>query len=55
MWLSSLQKNCPVRYDTAKQPLFWQWTYNWATTDMDGDYFMGTQEELNALANIKPQ
>lgn len=53
MWLSSLQANCPNRYDTYKQPEFWQWIYNWNGTDMDGNYFTGTQEQLNLLANIK--
>lgn len=52
MWLSSLQLNCPDRYDTGKLPLFWQNTYGWQGTDQDGDYFTGTQEELNKLANI---
>lgn len=52
MWLSSLQKTCPNRYDTNTQPQFWQWTYNWNGTDMDGNYFMGTQGDLNKLANI---
>jgi len=52
MWLSSLQPNCPVRYDSWEQPIFWQNTYNWNGTDMDGDYFTGTQVDLNALANI---
>lgn len=52
LWLSSLQKSCPNRYDTGGQPLFWQWTYNWNKTDMDGNYFNGTQEQLNSLANI---
>jgi GH25 family lysozyme M1 (1,4-beta-N-acetylmuramidase) len=53
MWLSSLQATCPVRYDTGTLPLFWQWSYNWENTDMDADYFTGTQEELNTLANIQ--
>jgi len=53
MWLSSLQKNCPVRYDTGKLPEFWQYTYNWSGSDMDGNYFTGTMDELNALAGIK--
>ncbi len=52
MWISSLQKTCPVRYDTGKQPEFWQFTYRLNNTDLDGDYYMGTQEQLNALANI---
>lgn len=51
MWLSSLQKNCPVRYDTSQLPEFWQNTYNWNGTDMDGNFFTGTQEQLNLLAN----
>lgn len=55
MWLSSLQANCPVRYDTGKLPLFWQNTYHWNGSDMDGNVFMGTQEELNQLANITNQ
>jgi lysozyme len=54
MWLSSLQSKCPVRYDTGKLPEFWQYTYRLNNTDLDGDYFMGTQEQLNELANIKP-
>lgn len=53
LWLSSLQKDCPVRFDNGKLPLFWQNTYSWNGTDMDGDYFTGTQEQLNLLANIK--
>lgn len=52
MWLSSLQANCPNRYDTGKQPEFWQNTYNWNGTDMDGNYFTGTLEDLNKLANL---
>lgn len=56
MWLSSLQSSCPVRYDTKKLPEFWQYTYRWnngdTNTDMDGDYFTGTQEQLNKLANL---
>lgn len=52
MWLSSLQANCPNRYDTNTLPQFWQNTYNWNGTDMDGDYFMGTDAELDALANV---
>lgn len=51
-WLSSLQANCPPRYDTDELPIFWQNTYRWQNTDMDGDFFTGTQEELNSLANI---
>jgi GH25 family lysozyme M1 (1,4-beta-N-acetylmuramidase) len=52
MWLSSLQENCPVRYDTGKLPEFWQNTYNWNDSDMDGDFFTCTQVELDALSNI---
>lgn len=52
MWLSSLQGTCPKRYDTGNLPEFWQWTYNWNGTDMDGNYFTGTIEQLNKLANI---
>lgn len=52
MWLSSLQPNCPVRYDTGALPAFWQNTYNWNGTDMDGDFFTGTPDELNTLANV---
>lgn len=52
MWISAIEANCPVRYDTGKLPTFWQNTYGWRGTDMDGDYFMGTQDELNTLANI---
>lgn len=52
-WLSSLQPKCPVRYDTGKLPEFWQNTYNWNGTDMDGDFYTGPQEQLNTLANIK--
>lgn len=52
MWLSSLQSTCPVRYDTKVLPEFWQNTYRWNGTDMDGDYFTGTIEQLNKLANI---
>lgn len=52
MWLSSLQPNCPVRYDTGKLPEFWQNTYSWNKSDMDGDFFTGTQEQLNTLANV---
>lgn len=51
-WLSSLQATCPVRYDNGKLPQFWQHTYNWNGTDMDGNYFTGTEQELNTLANI---
>lgn len=51
MWISSLQDTCPLRYDTKILPDFWQWTYNWNGTDMDGNYFMGTETELNKLAN----
>lgn len=53
MWLSSLQANCPVRYDTNQLPDFWQNTYRFNDTDLDGDYFMGTQEQLNEMCNIK--
>lgn len=52
MWLSSLQATCPNRYDTGTLPDFWQWTYNWNGTDMDGNYFTGTQDDLNKLANL---
>jgi len=52
LWLSSLQASCPVRYDTGKQPEFWQNTYRYQNTDLDGDFFTGTQEQLNQLANI---
>lgn len=52
MWLSSLQATCPVRYDTGKLPEFWQDTYTENHTDMDGNFFTGTQEQLNASANI---
>lgn len=51
-WLSSLQANCPVRYDTGKLPDFWQNTYNWNKSDMDGDFFTGDIQQLNTLANI---
>lgn len=51
MWLSSLQPTCPKRYDTGKLPAFWQNTYNWNGTDMDGNFFTGTDEQLNSLAN----
>lgn len=53
MWLSSLQANCPARYDTGELPSFWQASYSFEKSDMDADYFTGTQSELNALANIK--
>lgn len=52
MWLSSLQRVCPPRYDTGELPAFWQNTYSWDGTDMDGNFFNGTDAELNALANI---
>lgn len=52
MWLSSLQKTCPLRYDKGSYPDFWQFTYNWNDTDMDGNYFMGDAQQLNKLANI---
>lgn len=52
MWLSSLQEHCPTRYDTNKLPLLWQNTYNWNGTDMDGNFFMGSAEDLNNLANL---
>lgn len=52
MWLSSLQATCPNRYDTGMQPLFWQNTYKWDGEDMDGDYFMGSMDELKKLANL---
>jgi lysozyme len=52
MWLSSLQTTCPNRYDKNKLPAFWQYTYGWNKSDMDGNYFTGTQDELNNLANI---
>lgn len=51
-WLSSLQVTPPTRYDTGKLPEFWQNTYRWQSSDQDGDYFTGTQDELNYLANI---
>lgn len=51
-WLSSLQANCPLRYDNGLFPKFWQNTYSWNGSDMDGDFFTGTQQQLNALANI---
>lgn len=52
MWISSLQPTCPVRYDTHNLPEFWQYTYRWNGTDMDGNWFTGNQEQLNKLANI---
>lgn len=52
MWLSSLQATCPNRYDVPRLPEFWQNTYNWERTDMDGNFFTGTIEQLNTLANI---
>lgn len=52
MWVSSLQATCPSRYDTGKMPEFWQFTYNWNGGDMDGNYFTGTEDQLNNLANI---
>lgn len=52
MWLSSLQSKCPVRFDTGQLPDFWQNTYRLNNTDLDGDYYLGTQEQLNALSNI---
>jgi hypothetical protein len=52
MWLSSLQATCPKRYDTGELPEFWQYTYNWKNTDMDGDYFTGDIAALNKLANV---
>ena len=51
-WLSSLQPACPVRYDTGELPEFWQDSYTDNGTDMDGDFFTGTQQQLNQLANI---
>jgi len=51
MWLSSLQKTCPVRFDTGKPPLFWQNTYNWNGTDMDGDVFTGTETDFAKINN----
>jgi len=53
MWLSSLQKNCPVRYDTKKLPEFWQNTYTENGTDQDGDFCTQSQEWLNKSANIE--
>lgn len=52
MWLSSLQKTCPVRYDTGELPQYWQNIYAWNGTDMDGDFFTGTEQQLNILANV---
>lgn len=52
MWLSSLQGICPTRYDIGKLPEFWQSTYRWNDSDMDGDFFTGTEQELNKMANI---
>ncbi len=52
MWLSSLQASCPVRYDTGMLPLFWQYTYNWKHSDMDGDFSTLTQDQLNQFANV---
>lgn len=52
MWLSSLQDSCPKRFDNGELPDFWQNTYRYNNTDMDGDYFTGTQQQLNSLANI---
>lgn len=52
LWISSLQATCPNRYDTGKQPEFWQNTYRYGGSDVDGDFFTGTQEQLNQLANI---
>lgn len=52
MWLSSLQATCPNRYDTGELPEFWQNTYSWNGSDMDGDFFTGTQDELNEMANL---
>lgn len=52
MWISSLQPTCPNRYDTGLQPEFWQNTYNWKGTDMDGNFYTGTDGDLNHLANI---
>lgn len=51
-WLSSLQETCPARYDNGVLPQFWQNTYAWNGSDMDGDFFTGTQQQLNQLANI---
>lgn len=59
MWLSSLltdtNTHCPVRYDTGKLPEFWQYTYRLNKSDLDGDYFIGTIDQLNELANVKIQ
>lgn len=52
MFISSLQPNCPKRYDTGNLPEYWQNTYNWNGTDMDGDFYTGTMDELRKLANI---
>lgn len=56
MWLSSIKTdsnpNCPNRYDTHALPSFWQWTYTWNGTDMDGNYFTGKEDEFKKLANI---
>ena|ERR1700723_1478288 len=49
-WLSSLQPNPPVRYDTGKLPEFHQYTYNWKNTDMDGD--QSPLSSLDPIANI---
>lgn len=54
LWLSSLQSNAPLRYDTGLFPEFWQYTYRWNSTDMDGNYFIGSEDKLNILANINP-
>jgi len=51
-WLSSLQAKCPVRYDTGAMPEFWQNTYRWQNSDQDGDYFTGSLDSLEKLANI---
>lgn len=52
MWLSSLQKTCPKRYDTGNLPDFWQNTYNWNGTDMDGNFFKGDLVALKKMANF---
>lgn len=52
MWISSIQDNPPLRYDTGKVPLFWQNTYRYQGSDQDGDYFTGTVEQFNLAANI---
>jgi lysozyme len=52
MWLSSLQTNPPKRYDTGKLPEFWQNSYRYKNTDQDGDFFTGTQSQLQAMANL---